>query len=263
MGIPLVEGRVFEAGDDSRSAQVVVVNHALAAAYFPGGNAVGQLVDLGGGSTRIVGIVGDVPIGNLGDKIPPTMYIPFDQFPQSAMAVAVRTNADIDQGTQAIRRVLTSLDPSAAVTRVTTMETLISESPSVFLRRFPLMLVGAFALTALVLAIVGIYGVVSYSVAQRSREMGIRMALGAEPRTLVALVMRHGGTMALAGIVLGVTGALLLGRFAERMLFGVRASDPLTYVTVAMVLAVVAVAATILPARRATRVDPALALRSE
>ena len=118
-------------------------------------------------------------------------------------------------------------------------------------------------MTALLLAIVGIYGVVSYSVAQRTREMGIRMALGAEPKALVSLVMAHGGTMAAVGIITGVIGALALGRFAGTMLYGVRPSDPVTYVSVALVLAVVAIGATIIPARRATRVDPALALRAD
>jgi len=131
------------------------------------------------------------------------------------------------------------------------------------MRRFPLYVVGAFAFTALLLAIVGIYGVVSYSVAQRTREMGIRMALGAQPGSLVQLVMRQGGRMAILGIGAGVLFALGLGRFAEKLLYGVRPSDPLTYVCVALVLAAVAVGATILPARRATRVDPALALRSD
>jgi putative ABC transport system permease protein len=179
------------------------------------------------------------------------------------MAIAVRTSLDVDQVSRALRQTIGALEPAAAITPPTSMETLITESPSVFMKRFPLFLVGAFALTALVLAVVGIYGVVSYSVAQRRREMGIRMALGAQPGSLLSLVMRHGAWMALFGIILGVVAARLLGRFAESMLFGVTPSDPLTYGSVAALLALVAVAATIVPARRATRVDPALALRSE
>ena len=131
------------------------------------------------------------------------------------------------------------------------------------MRRFPLYLISAFAITALVLAVVGIYGVVSYSVAQRTREMGIRMALGAPPSSLVSLVMRHGGRMGVAGIVVGIGTALFAGRFAGKLLYGVRPGDPMTYVLVALLLGAVAVVATILPARRATRVDPASALRAE
>jgi ABC-type antimicrobial peptide transport system permease subunit len=162
-----------------------------------------------------------------------------------------------------VRTALSSVEPSAAITGITSMDDVIGMSPSVFMRRLPLYLVGAFAFSALLLAIVGIYGVVSYSVAQRTREMGIRMALGAQPASLVGLVMRHGGWMAAIGIVLGVGGSLALGRFAEGLLYGVRPSDPITYVGVAALLAVVAIGATILPARRATRVDPALALRAD
>jgi putative ABC transport system permease protein len=162
-----------------------------------------------------------------------------------------------------MRQTLSAIDPNAAMTPVTSMEDVIANSPSVFMRRFPLYLVGAFAATALLLAIVGIYGVVSYSVAQRSREMGIRMALGAQPGSLVGLVVRHGGIMAAAGIILGVSGALILGRFAATMLYGVGPGDPVTYISVSAVLAGVAVGATIVPARRATKVDPALALRSD
>jgi ABC-type antimicrobial peptide transport system permease subunit len=143
------------------------------------------------------------------------------------------------------------------------MGNLLIESPSVFVRRFLMFLVGAFALTALLLAVIGVHGVVSYSVAQRSREMGIRMALGAQPRSLVALVLRHGGWMSAIGIVVGLGSALMLSSFAEKLLFGVERTDPATYISVAAVLAAVALAATILPARRATRVDPALALRAE
>ncbi|HEY9229620.1 MAG TPA: FtsX-like permease family protein, partial [Gemmatimonadaceae bacterium] len=187
----------------------------------------------------------------------------FAKSPQTSMAVAIRTRLELDQAAPAIRQTLASLDPNAAMTPVATMESIISQSPSVFMRRFPLFLVGAFALTALLLAVVGIYGVVSYSVAQRQREMGIRLALGAQPGSLIALVVRHGGWMALAGIVVGVISARLLGRFAESMLFGVTPGDPLTYAGVAAVLALVAMAATLLPARRATRVDPALALRAD
>jgi putative ABC transport system permease protein len=263
MGIPVTRGRTFGAGDDPTVPKVAVINREFAAEYFKDQEPIGQVLTTGPDSLHIVGVVGDVTIGNLEDKIPPTLYLAFAQNSEPVMAVVVRTTAPVDVASRSIRETLTSLDPTAAMSQVMPMDDLITASASVFMRRFPLFLVGAFALTALLLAIVGIYGVVSYSVAQRTREMGIRMALGAEPKTLVTLVMRHGGAMAAAGIVVGVLGALALGRFAERMLYGVRSSDPLTYVSVAVVLAAVAVGATIIPARRATRVDPALALRSD
>ncbi len=261
--IPLARGRMFGASDDQSAPAVAVVNRAFVAAYFGTRNPIGQLLIQGKDTAHIVGVVGDVPIGNLEDKIPPTLYVSFAQSPEPAMAVVVRTAAPVDQAARSMRQVLASLDPSAAITPVTSMDDLIATSPSVFMRRFPLYLVGAFALTALLLAVVGIYGVVSYSVAQRTREMGIRMALGAEPRALVSLVMAHGGAMAAGGIVAGVIGSLALGRFAAKMLYGVQPSDPVTYVIVAFVLAVVAIGATIIPARRATKVDPALALRAD
>ncbi len=263
MGIPVVSGRAFGAADDANAPRVAVVNRSLVAAYFQNQDPIGQGLLIGRDTMHIVGVVGDVPIGKLEDKIPPTVYLAFAQNPQSSMAVALRTASDVEQTSRSVRRILSGIDATAALTPIMSMDDLIGTSASVFMRRFPLYVVGAFALTALLLAIVGIYGVVSYSVAQRTREMGIRMALGAQPGSLVQLVMRQGGRMAILGIGAGVVFALGLGRFAEKLLYGVRPSDPLTYVSVALVLAAVAVGATILPARRATRVDPALALRSD
>jgi len=263
LGIPLVAGRSFGAGDDASSPNVGVVNRAFVAAYLGKLDPIGQLLTIRNDTVRIVGVVGDVPIGNLEDKIPPTLYLTFPQNPQMAMAIAIRTKSDAAQMAPIIRRALADIEPAGALTPVTSMDDLLGQSPSIFMRRFPLFLVGAFAITALLLAVIGIYGVVSYSVAQRMREMGIRMALGAQPRNLMTLVMRHGGFMAGAGIAVGVVAAILLGRFADKLLYGVRPSDPLTYMTVAVVLAVVAIGATILPARRATRVDPATALRTD
>jgi putative ABC transport system permease protein len=261
--IPIVRGRVFATTDDAKAPAVIVINRTLADTYFGGEDPIGQRVFLAGDTVRIIGVVGDVPISSIGDKIPPTLYVAFDKVPQASMAVAIRSTIDASQIGRALRDVIGGIDARAALTPVVTMDDLITQSPSVFLRRFPMFVVGAFALTALTLAIVGIYGVVSYSVTQRTREMGIRMALGAQPASLVRLVMQHGGAMAAVGIVVGIAGAMGLGRFASSLLFGVTAADPVTYASVAVVLVVVAVIASILPARRATRVDPALALRSD
>jgi predicted permease len=263
LGISILRGRVFGAGDDAHAPSVCVVNRTFVATYFGDQDPVGQSIAAFRDTLRIIGVVEDVPIGNLGDRIPPTLYSAFAKYPQNAAAVAIRTNAPLDQATRELQQAASAIDPGVAVTRPKTMETIVIESPSVFVRRFLLFLVGAFAATALVLAVVGVHGVVSYSVAQRTREMGIRMALGAEPQSLAALVVGHGGRMAAIGIAAGVAGALLLSGFAEKLLFGVQPTDPPTYVAVAVVLGVVSLLATVLPARRAIRVDPALALRAE
>ncbi len=263
MGIPVTRGRAISASDDAAAPQVVVVNRAFVKAYLDASDPIGQTLTMGRDTLPIVGVVGDVPIGNVDEQIPPTLYLAFAQSPEGSMAVAVRTKSDAAQLAPAMRQSLASIDPSAALTLPMDMRDNIAQSPSVFMRRFPLYLVGAFALTALLLAIVGIYGVVSYSVAQRAREMGIRMALGAQPGNLMGLVVRHGGSMAAIGIALGVGAAMLVGRFAEGLLYGVHATDPVTYASVALVLAIVGLAATLVPARRATRVDPAAALRSD
>jgi predicted permease len=264
MEIPVVSGRAFGQGDDTSAPLVAIVNRAFVAAYMKGMEPVGQRFAMGSKDTALlVGVVGDVPIGSIEDRIPPTLYLSLAQSPEVAMAMTIRTSATTDQIARSLRAALADVDPNGVLTAVTSMDDVITSSASVFMRRFPLFLISAFAVTALVLAVVGIYGVVSYSVAQRTREMGIRMALGAQPSSLVGLVMRHGGRMGVAGIVVGIGGALVAGRFAEKLLYGVRPGDPATYVVVALLLGAVAVVATILPARRATRVDPAGALRAE
>jgi predicted permease len=263
MGIPVEDGRVFAPTEDAAAPLVVVVNRTFVGAYLSGRAPIGQRVALGRDTATIVGVVGDVPIGAIDARIPPTMYLPYAKLPQATMALAVRTTLPPEALSRSLHTALAAADPSAAMTAVKPMTDLIVESPSVFLRRLPLYLVGAFAMTALLLAIVGIYGVVSYSVAQRTREMGIRVALGAEPRRLIGLVLRHGGRMAVVGVVAGTVGAIALGRFADKMLYGVRATDPSTYAVVGAALVIVALASTLAPARRATKVDPVRALREE
>ena len=261
--IPIVRGRVFATTDDAKAPSVGVINRAFADVYFPGEDAVGRRLHLAGDTVRIVGIVGDVPIGSIGDRIPPTIYLSLGKFSQTALAVAIRTTISAEEMGRLLRDVISKTDATVAMTPARPMEDLVVQSPSVFLRRFPMFVVGAFALTALALAIVGIYGVVSYSVARRTREMGIRMALGAEATSVVGLVLRHGVTMAAVGILVGLAATRLLGRFGASLLFGVEPGDPLTYAVVAGVLTVAAIVATAMPARRATRVDPALALRND
>jgi predicted permease len=265
--IPLSRGRDFGAGDAIAGApHVGMVNRAFAEAYFRDGNAVGQsiIMGIGGRDTiRIVGQVGDVPIGNIDERIPPTLYIPFAQDPETYMSIAIRSQRDVGELSRELNRIIDETAPGAAVVNPLAMDQLITNSASVFMRRFPLLLIGAFAAATLVLALIGVYGVVSYSVAQRTREIGIRVALGAQTNSLVLLVVRHGAGMAIAGVTIGILASLLLGRFVAGMLYGVGARDPATLALVSLVLGVAAVAATIVPARRATRVDPAVALQAE
>lgn len=264
MGIPTLRGRVFDASDTRDAPLTGVINRALATAYFGAREPIGQRLVVGSDTLTIVGMVGDVPIGNIDDRIPPTLYLAYVRVPETVlMSVVMRTTLPAAALGASVRRVAASIDPEVAVMPAMAMDDLVLQSPSVFLRRFPLFLVGAFAATALALAIVGIYGVVSYSVAQRTRELGIRTALGARPEALRSLVIRHGLGMAAVGVVVGGLAARLAGRFAAKLLYGVTPTDPLVHTVVALVLATAAVVATLVPARRASRVDPAVALRAE
>jgi len=262
LGIALKSGRLFDASDDARAPKVVIINEALARRYFPGVNPLGQVITRVADSLRIV-VVGNVPIARLEDTSVPVWYVPMPQAPQGFMRIAVRgtrPNADLFRELSAA---LSAIDPSAALVDPATMDDLLTRSPSVFSRRFPLLLVGVFAATALVLALVGIYGVVSYSVGQRRRELGIRLALGADPRNVIGLFLSHSAWMAGLGTAIGVGAALIGTRFVSGMLYGVAPSDPATYVAVAALLSVAALSATFIPALRATRVDPTITLRSE
>jgi len=263
IGVRAMSGRVFGVADDAHSPAVAIINQTLASTYFANQDPVGQAISTGRDTIRIVGVVANVPIGNLDEKVPATVYLPLAQSPERNMALVMRTNADLATAAAIVHRAVSSIDAQVGLTQAMTMDDFIGASPSVFMRRLPLVLIGAFAVIALALAFVGIYGVVSYSVVQRTREMGIRTALGAQPRSLMALVVRHGGAMAAAGIALGAAGALALGTLIQGMLYGVRSADPLTYLFVACALGVTTIAATLLPARRAMRVDPASALRAE
>jgi putative ABC transport system permease protein len=263
IGNRILAGRTLKPSDDANAPPVLVINRAFADAYLGGRDAIGQGIIVGADTFRVVGVAANVPIAKLEDKVTPAFYVPFARISEGSMAIVLRTQRDAGLLAPELHKALASVDPGIAMSAPIAMKDFVTSSPSIFLRRFPLFLMAAFAATALLLAIVGIYGVVSYSVSQRTREMGIRMALGAQPGSLVALVVRHGLWMAAVGIVVGIGGALLASRFAEKMLYGVSASDPVTYAVVAAVLASVAIAASVVPARRASRVDPSLALRAE
>jgi predicted permease len=265
LGVPLEGGRWFTDADDGTAPHVVVINHTLAAQEFRGENPIGRYFEhaIWDDSMRIVGVVGDVVIGKQEDPIPPTIYLPFAQLPQTGMRMAIRVQGDVTPVVATLRQAVRAVDPQAVVNQPMSMDAYIEATPSVFIRRFPLLLVGTFAGATLVLALVGVYGVVSYSVSQRMREMGIRMALGARASNLLALVLWHGLVIAGGGAAIGIIVSMVLGRFMAGMLYGVGARDPVTLAGSAVLLAVAAVAATIIPARRATRVDPAVALQAE
>jgi predicted permease len=265
LGIRLLRGGGFDARRDSAAPRAVVVNETLAHRTFDREDPIGRLVLAGDDAVpwTIVGVVGDVAIGKLEDETPPTIYFPFARRPEAVMRLAARTRGDGAGFAASLRRVVRELDPQVALAQERPMESLVAESPSVFVRRFPLLLIGAFAVTTLVLAVVGTYGVISYAVAQRSRELGIRLALGAAPRSVVTLVAGRGIALAAVGIGVGLVGAAALSRLAESFLFGVRAGDPSSYGVAAAVLATAAALAAAIPARRAARVDPALILRND
>jgi putative ABC transport system permease protein len=263
LGIALRRGRIFASGDRDGAPKVVIVNEALVRAYFPSVDPLGQGIIRSSDTLRVIGVVRDVAIGSVDAPVPPTWYVPLAQSAAGFMRVAVRTTRD-DTGLFAqMSTALGAIDPNAAMVEPVSMDDLVNRSSSVFARRFPLILIGAFAGMALVLALVGIYGVVSYSVGQQRRELGIRMALGADARGVVGLFLRRSALIALIGAVGGIVAAIVSARFVAGMLYGVAPSDPVTYVGASVLLAGASLVATFVPAMRAARVDPTITLRSE
>jgi predicted permease len=265
MRIPLRQGRAFTEADRLGAARVLLISEMAARMFFPQGDAIGQKIKFGarGGYEKnegeIVGIVGDVRHFGVDAPIPPIFYVPLVQSGMDAAAVVLRTLGPTAALTQPARKLVQAIDPDALVAEPAPMETLVSASLGQ--RRFYMMLLGGFAALALVLAAVGLYGVISYSVAQRTQEVGIRVALGASGSQVVAMVMRQGLRLAAAGLAIGLTLALILKSVLKGLLVGVSATDPATLAITALALLLVAVLASYVPARRAARVDPIVALR--
>ena len=277
MGIPLLRGRFFTPGDTTKSPCVMVIDSVLARTYFPDNDPLTQTLSVGFspmGPCRIVGVVGHLKIWELNEsKTSPQnqAYLPLYQDPDQWVAlgypdttIVVRTPLDSATVMPAIKAAVYTAGSDQPVYDVHTMQQIVSESMSS--QRFPMILLGTFAGLALLLASIGIYGVISYSVGQRIHEIGIRLALGAEGRDVFRMVVGHGLRLAFAGLAIGTAVALILARVLpsfSHLLYGVGASDPTTFVTISAVLTAVAVLACYIPARRATRVDPMVALRYE
>ncbi len=262
MRIPLRTGRQFTEADVRGNAKVVLISEVLAHRYFAGEDPVGQRIRVGSLSNEpleIIGIVGDVRHRGLELGLRETLYIPSLRIGFSNLVI--RTANDPLSLASAVRKEVAAIDPNQPVANIKTMERWVSES--VAQPRFRTLLLGLFSAVALLLSVVGIYGVMSYAVAQRTHELGIRMALGASPGDLLGMVIRQGMKLALAGAAIGLVVALALTSLIKDLLFGVEATDPLTYVSIVILLTGVAVLACYLPARRATKVDPMIALRQE
>jgi putative ABC transport system permease protein len=267
LGVPLLRGRAFTEADVAGAPEVIIINQTMAKTLFPGEDPIGRRLQLGDPDPEspwvtIVGIAGDVKYTGL-DKAPePTMYTPYEQnlwWP--TMFLVVRSSVDPAGLARAVRSQVAGLDPLLPLARVRTMDELLGQS--VAEPRFRTTLLGIFAATALLLAAVGIYGVLSYTVGQRTQEIGIRMALGARRRDVLALVLGQGMALAGIGVAIGLAAALALSRVLAGLLFGVSPADPATFGAVSLVMVAAALLACYVPARRATRVDPMVALRSE
>ena len=265
MSIPLLAGRSFTDHDTAGSARVVLINETLARTFWPNANPLGQRItmkDWGPPLTgEIVGVVGDVKGSGLDATVGPMLYWPYTQFEQIFNTMVVRTDGDPLRFTAAVKDRIWSVDKDQPVSRVQTMDQILSDS--VARRRLYVVLLCVFAWVALLLAAAGIYGVVSYSVAQRTREIGIRVALGAERVDVLWLIVAQAAKLALTGELLGILLALGITRLMASLLFGTSAADPFTFACVAILLSGVALVACYIPARRAMRVDPMVALRYE
>jgi putative ABC transport system permease protein len=270
LGVPLLRGRMLTPADNDKTPAVVVINASMAAKYFPNENPLGKRLQLGATPDKdvptmeIVGVIGDVRPG-LGVDPQTEMYLPYRQadliLPVFQLSVVLRTAADPQLQTAALRSALAEIDPNQPLVKVRTMEE--NMAATVAQPRFRTWLIGIFAAVALVLAAVGVYGVMSYTVTQRTSEIGIRVTLGAQPEDVFKAIVGEGLRLALAGVAIGTVAALALTRLLQSFLFGISAYDPITFLGVAMLLTMVAATASFFPARRATLVDPMVALRYE
>ncbi|HEV7475792.1 MAG TPA: ABC transporter permease [Pyrinomonadaceae bacterium] len=266
LGVPLIRGRFFAENEDNQQPRVVLIDQTMVERYFPSADPVGKRMKFGARSSKapwmqIVGIVGNVRTDGFDQPLQPHFYVSNFQGPSYAMAVYLRTTSGPDGLAQPLREQIQAVDPNLPVFGVQKLEDVVSESMAN--RRFAVQMIGLFGLVALLLAGIGIYGVMSYAVTQRTHEIGIRLALGAQGQDVLKMVVRQGLTLAVIGVGIGLVAAFALSRLISGLLYGVSATDPLTFLIIAGLLTVVALLACYIPARRATKVDPLIALRYE
>ena len=262
IGTPLVRGRLFTEHDNHQSSRVILVNEAFASRFLAGRDAIRERVVIDNNEPpEIIGVVANVMNEDLDNPAEPYVYLPYAQNPARSMMLVIRAENDLQQVAAAVRDHVAGLDPNQPVSDIKTMNQVIDERSST--KRLMTWTLAIFALIALLLAGTGIYAVISYAVAQRTHEIGIRIALGARPRDIFKLVVGQGATLIIAGLTLGLAGAFALTRVMAEMIFAVSATDPVTFISVSVLLALVALVACYAPARRATRVDPMEALRHE
>jgi putative ABC transport system permease protein len=266
MKIPLLSGRTYDTRDGADGQKVAIVNQAFARRFFANGDALGKRVGFGckeseGLCRTIVGVVGNIRQESITDEVVPEMYVPFAQMRLNGMTLMIRTTSDPLNLARAVRNAVLAIDKNQPLFEVQTLAQRVDEGVAV--SRSLTLLFTAFALLGLILGSVGIYGIVAYAVTQRTHEIGIRMALGARAGNVLSLIMRNGVVLVLTGIVIGAGSAFMLTRFMATLLFGIEPHDGVTFVIVPVVFFVIAVVAALIPALRATRVDPLVALRYE
>jgi len=260
--IPLIAGREFSDADDADATKVVIISETFAKRFWPAGNAIGHRVDTGNGMSAIVGIFGDIKQGSVTDAPEPQFYRPHLQDPWTAMTFTIRVRGEQpDRVMPDVRRAMRAVDPTLPVYGVQTLEKVLAdaiESPRMFG-----VLYASFAAVALLLATAGVYATMSFFVSQRTRELGLRVALGAEPATVIAMIVRQGAILAVIGGGVGVALGAVAARALAHTLYGVSAREPLVYAVASAVLVAATTLASYGPARRASAVDPMIALRAE
>ena len=269
MKVPLWQGRYLTRQDNQQSLPVAVINETMARQYWPGQSALGRRFKLGDPNedipwVEIVGIVGDVRQMGLDEAVKAEMYLPYQQVKQPWFIprdLAIRTTGESSRLVGAVRQAIRDVDPDQPISNVATMSELLGEEAGQ--RRLGMIMLAAFSVLALLLASIGIYGVLAYFVTQHTNEIGVRLALGATPRNILLMIVKRGMGLTLLGISIGLAASFALTRLMTSLLFEVKAVDPLTFLFVPLLLAVAALLACSIPARRAMKVDPLVALRYE